>query len=81
MRVEVTRTAVPEQPFIPDMIHRATNLLFVYPLGGWEDTMCTPRVEGANIRRHCLHSIDWIPTQRAGSTLVQGIHFLHFPVG
>jgi len=52
------------------MIHRSTHLLLGDPTGGWEDTMCKPRVEGANIRWHRLCSIDWIPTQRAGGTFV-----------
>ena len=77
----IFRTAVLEYPPLPGTIQSATNLLFGYPLGGWEDTICKPRAEGANIRRHWLRSVDWIPTQRAGRTLIQGIYLLHLLAG
>jgi len=62
-------------------IYRATKLRFGYPSGGWEDTICKPPVKGANIRRHALCSIDWIPTQRARGSFVQGIYLRHLLVG
>lgn len=69
-----------EQPFLPDAIHHATNLLSGYPLGGWENTITnhTPR---KRISDEHLCRIDWIPTQRAGSTPIQGVYFLHLVVG
>ena len=77
----IVRTAVLVQSLLPGTIQPAINLLFGYPLCGWEDTMCKRGTEGTNIRGHRLCSIDWIPTQRAGRTLVQGIYILHLLVG
>ena len=73
----IVRTAVLEYPLLPGAIQSATNLLFGYLLCGWEDTICKPRAKGANIRRYRLCSIDWIPTQRARRTLIQGVYLLH----